>query len=248
MIGATLQKKRREKNISLKKAYEDTRIGIKYLIALEEENYDLFSADVYLKGFLRNYANYLGLNGDELVCIYEEQSSHIPVKAEIVLKKIDLRSLRTEKIYKRRLRFVVTYALGGISILAISFMWLMPKDSPTLPKVSGGNLISVTSDGTGKEQGDLSAVPTRQVGMLYLQAAIKEITWIRVIVDGRRVEERNFFPGETKFWNARKRIELRIGNVWGLDLKLNGKLIDVITPSKGAILDLIVDRDMLNDQ
>ena len=238
LIGISLQKARRERKISLKKAYEDTRIKIKYLIALEEDNYDLFSADIYIKGFLRNYANYLGLDGDELIKIYEEQYPSIQTKPEIGLKKLKLRSLKTERMYHKRFRLII------IGIISIIIIWLITKNvfhyffAPAVEKSSIKSFVSNKELVSDKKQED----------KLYIQVDIKEITWLRVIVDGIMVEERNFYPGESKSWNVREKIKLRIGNVWGLDLRLNNKLIDIISPSKGAVLDLTFNKEMLKSK
>ncbi len=235
MIGVTLQKKRREKKVSLKKASEDTKIRIKYLIALEEENYDIFPADVYLKGFLRNYADYLGLDGRELVQIYEEQYPDIKIKPEISLNRLRLKGLRINRIYRKiRVRNVKLIFIG---IIAIIFIWLIPE------KFFYYSVISEKEKSSGK---DLVS-SERQNDTLRLEAHIKAITWIRVIADGVTVAERNFYPGEIGFWEAKDNFKLRIGNVWGLDLRLNGKLVDIISPSEEAVLDLILDKEDIND-
>lgn len=235
MIGITLQNKRREKKISLKKASEDTKIRIKYLIALEEENYDIFPADVYLKGFLRNYANYLGLSGDELIQIYEEQHPHVKVKPDITLNRLGLKILRTDRIYKKiHIRNVKLIFIG---IIAIILIWLIPE-----------NFFYYSVITEEKESSDKDLVSSeKQDGTLRLEANIKAITWIRVVADGVIVEEKNFYPGEIGFWKARNNFKVRIGNVWGLDLRLNGKLVDIISPSKAAVLDLTLDKGDISD-
>ncbi|HCJ78887.1 MAG TPA: DUF4115 domain-containing protein, partial [Desulfotomaculum sp.] len=72
-IGHVLKRTRVEKNLSLAQAEEETKIRQKYLVALENENFNVIPGRVYVKGFLRNYARYLGLNAEELVWWYEKQ-------------------------------------------------------------------------------------------------------------------------------------------------------------------------------
>src|SRR5262245_19261129 len=66
-IGTTLQDARTRKGLALPDAAEATRIRIKFLAALEAERFDQLPAEVYARGFLRTYAEYLGLDGDLLV-------------------------------------------------------------------------------------------------------------------------------------------------------------------------------------
>lgn len=58
---------RERKGVDLYRAERDTKIRARYLAALERGEYKELPGDVYTKGFLRNYANYLGLDAEEIV-------------------------------------------------------------------------------------------------------------------------------------------------------------------------------------
>lgn len=64
-LGEWLRQRREELGISLEKAETDTRIRIQYLQALESEDFQSLPNQVVLRGFLRNYASYLGLDTQE---------------------------------------------------------------------------------------------------------------------------------------------------------------------------------------
>ena len=66
-VGETLQLARERKGVDLYRAERDTKIRLRYLAALEDSAYDDLPAPVYTKGFLRNYAIYLGLDPDDLL-------------------------------------------------------------------------------------------------------------------------------------------------------------------------------------
>ncbi len=66
-IGETLQLARERKGVDLFRAERDTKIRLRYLSALEDSDYDEQPAPVYTKGFLRNYAIYLGLDPEEVL-------------------------------------------------------------------------------------------------------------------------------------------------------------------------------------
>ncbi len=81
-FGEKLRKTRENLNYSIEQAARDTNISKRYLIALENEDFSLFPGETYLKGFLKNYADYLGLDGEELVNIYKNmkiQEQPIPL-------------------------------------------------------------------------------------------------------------------------------------------------------------------------
>jgi cytoskeleton protein RodZ len=70
-VGQLLQEARQQKGVSLEQVEEVTRIRQKFLKALEEEDYTALPAEAYAKGFLRNYALYLGLDPEEVLALYE---------------------------------------------------------------------------------------------------------------------------------------------------------------------------------
>jgi cytoskeletal protein RodZ len=70
--GAILKRCREYRDLSLEEAEESTKIGANYLIALEEDQVSQFSSLAYLKGFLRIYSTYLGLNPDDMIRLYEK--------------------------------------------------------------------------------------------------------------------------------------------------------------------------------
>lgn len=73
-IGPQLRAAREAREISLDLAEEETKIRKKYLLALENGTPEVIPGDVYVRGFLRSYANWLGLDGPALVDAYKERN------------------------------------------------------------------------------------------------------------------------------------------------------------------------------
>lgn len=66
-IGEKLKDKRKELNLSIKEVENSTSIRSNYIEAIEEGREDQFLSPVYMLGFLRQYANFLGLDGDQMI-------------------------------------------------------------------------------------------------------------------------------------------------------------------------------------
>jgi cytoskeleton protein RodZ len=66
-FGHWLRRQREVREISLREIAERTKISLRYLEAMEEDRFDLLPAPVFAKGFLREYARYVGLSPDEVV-------------------------------------------------------------------------------------------------------------------------------------------------------------------------------------
>jgi cytoskeletal protein RodZ len=70
-IGEKLRNARELKKLTIKDVSKETNISTRYLEALEEEEFDKIPGEPYLLGFLRNYAEFLKLDGDEVVQSYK---------------------------------------------------------------------------------------------------------------------------------------------------------------------------------
>lgn len=70
-IGEVLRNAREAKKLTIKEISKDTNINPVYLTALEEENFDKLPGETYVVGFLKNYAEYLKLDADEIVNGYK---------------------------------------------------------------------------------------------------------------------------------------------------------------------------------
>src|SRR5687768_784110 len=72
-LGEMLQLARENKGVDLYRAERDTKIRLRYLAALEDSDFDELPAPVYTKGFLRNYAIYLGLDPEDVLLRWREE-------------------------------------------------------------------------------------------------------------------------------------------------------------------------------
>jgi cytoskeletal protein RodZ len=72
-LGEKLRNLRSERRISLNDVSRNTKIQLKYLEYLEEGNYKKLPVDVYVKGFLRSYGEFLGVDEKILIRLYEKE-------------------------------------------------------------------------------------------------------------------------------------------------------------------------------
>jgi cytoskeletal protein RodZ len=69
-LGDALRLQREAMGVTMDQAAEDTRIREKFLQAIESGDYQSLPGSVYTKGFLRNYAEYLSLDPEEMLALY----------------------------------------------------------------------------------------------------------------------------------------------------------------------------------
>jgi Helix-turn-helix domain/RodZ C-terminal domain len=113
-IGNSLREARLRKELDFPELELGTKIRAKYLRALEDENFDQLPAATYVKGFLRTYADYLGLDGQ----LYVDEYNVRYASGDEVLERRIRGGTTTRRPRPRRRRLesnIVWFTLVGIA-------------------------------------------------------------------------------------------------------------------------------------
>jgi len=114
-LGEILRAQRERKGILLEGAADDTRIREKFLHALEQGDYNSLPGAVYTKGFLRNYTEYLDLDPEELVALYNEERG---VVAEPPRAFRPMRPIMRRNLILTPAVLVPAFVLAGVALFA----------------------------------------------------------------------------------------------------------------------------------
>jgi len=250
-LGELLRKAREEKGLSLAQVEEATRIRSAYLQALEEEAYERLPAPVYVRGFLRNYAVYLGLDPQQVVASYQAPDAP-PVMAPTSLALDEpLRPLHV------RLRQLWPVGLGLLVVaLVVAGWWALPRYgdrfnlswpftrptavatptptvTPTLAPPTATpvpptptQLPTHTAQSTNTPAPALT--PTAVTSLELRVEVVNERAWLLVEVDGQPLFAGILEPGATDTWVARERIAVRCGNAGAVRITLNGQSLGLL--------------------
>ena len=122
-LGKHLKVERESRNLSLKEVSESTRIKERLLKAIEEDQYELLSSHVYVKGFLDAYARYLELNPNDIVLRYQEYHGNDVKKWSITSSNLS----RWISLPKKRTNvwFYIAFVSVIILLIAISYYFLI---------------------------------------------------------------------------------------------------------------------------
>lgn len=127
-IGKKLQKARQAKGYTLDDLQQITKIQKRYLIAIEDEKFDELPGDFYVRAFVKQYADTVGLDGDDLLKEYEddlpkaktaEYSDHI---AQAVESRASQRKTISNQVNRSR-RYVPTIIITVVIILVLAAIW-----------------------------------------------------------------------------------------------------------------------------
>jgi hypothetical protein len=211
-IGSSLRTAREHQGLELSAVERETRIRTKYLQALEDERFDLLPGTAYVKGFLRTYADFLGLDGMRFVDEYNERFPPVePLEAPP-----PVRVRRPRRLLDARLVAIPVAVAVGLSV------WRLTSGgghqhaafAPTAPHVR----VSTATPPT-------PAPPRRPAAARIALVAARGPCWLLVRLgseSGRVLYENMLLQGRSASFTAR-RLWIRIGAPWNVDASLNGK-------------------------
>ena len=119
-IGNSLREARVRRGVGFAEAELATKIRGKYLRALEEEQFTLLPAQTYVKGFLRTYAEYLGLDGQLYVDEYNSRFVTGADDHEPRIRRSNARPQRRARRLETNVVLVVLAAIAVVTVIVIS--------------------------------------------------------------------------------------------------------------------------------
>ena len=228
-FGRYLQAIRLEKKISLEKISAQTRIGLANLLLIEQEDIEGLPAEVFVKGFLRSFADAIGADGDEAVRRYE---SRLNIVQKIAVSEDFIGQSAPRMWWKLLLSMVVLAGIIGISIFGIAFFHNQPDSGMSHEQKIPAD-ISQPADSQKHQKVDASAKTARAgAEKLILKVTAVEDTWLKIIVDDKDSAEHTLTSGDKLELKATAGFNLLIGNSAGLKITLNDK--PVFLPGKSG--------------
>jgi len=221
--------------MSLETAEENTKIRRKYLDALEQENYHLLPGKVYVKGFLKNYAGFLGLDADELVSQYADSSSapeREDDRAGDKLTKIE----KTPKTSYFKIALGLTAVVAAIYIAVPALTGLYEGAGKPGPgsidnkNISGNKspVENTPTPGQGERNTGQGTESPVQKGVNLTLNITDDTCWMYVEIDGSPAYQGTVLSGQVKEFKGAERVYIRLGNAGVVDVEYNGQKLGVL--------------------
>jgi len=222
-IGSSLREARMRRDLELLDVENATHIRARYLSALEEERFDLLPGTAYARGFLRAYADHLGLDAQRFVDEYDSRFVHEEM----------IQTTRPVLVRKRRSWSDFRLAAIPIGILLALIGWQLTRSGgPTTPALVPPLTSSVaTTTGSVARTTTLvrpvEATPAPSTIARIRFVATRGPSWLDVRLgsqSGRELYVGTLQRAATVRFVGR-RLWIRIGAPWNLDAALNGTTV-----------------------
>lgn len=247
-LGERLREARESQGISISQAAVETRILQRYIVALEDGDFQHLPGDVYARGFIRNYTEYLGIASDELIELYRrERGMSEPIRVVPVTTAPSVRRLMLPSFFGV---FFVVLVLVGSSYLLLSTLNVVgegsatqvaaqPTQAPTPPPLPTPPPRPTQAPGAAATSpaGPAGGVPidpvTRSTPTSASNAPIvAEVStdpnvdpgsWLEIRVDGQNVFRKVLAKGQALRYEAQREFWVRAGNASVVSVVINGQ-------------------------
>jgi hypothetical protein len=207
-IGTALREARESRGISLQKASRETCIHADYLSALEGESFETLRADVYVRGFLRSYSSYLGLDPDKVISVYQRgvrpppAPATAPVVPDVTNRDLGVPRRGVSASWKLAVgvAVVILAVFGAVGLLTASGN--APQSSTALPAAQ--------------------SVPGAQPAHVTIRLSPIHITYARVVADGVRTFSGLLPLGKHQTFTARSLVRIEFNHGGDVDVVVNG--------------------------
>lgn len=224
-IGDSLREARSRRKVGLSEVEKATRIRVQQLEALEQEQFDLLPPDPYRRSFLREYAEFLGLDGDLYTSEYDRRfAAPEPV---VLPPRRSGRSPRPPS--KRRLISIAAVALVVLIGVAV---WLLGGTGSVTPTPT--TLPHARTTPRPHTRHRVTATPAPKRSPLVLTAARGSCwLWVRTGSNtGQTIYQQTLQPGQTLRFSLRGPLWIRIGAPWNLDARIGQRSLTPALPSR----------------
>jgi cytoskeletal protein RodZ len=206
-VGPALEKARRIRGLTLEEAARDTKLRVDQLTALELEDFDALPGDAFVRGALRTYAQYLGLDPDKVTAIYahhadEPQAPPPPGKLGRVEQAIAATRIRDNH---RLLLFAAAFI-----VMVLLIFGLVSRDHSSPPQAT----ISAVAPTPATSTAPASTIEAVLVALRPVDVSAD--------VDGA-TEEHSMAEGETLLFSALDSLTLTFADGGAVQVTVNGR-------------------------
>jgi transcriptional regulator with XRE-family HTH domain len=234
-FGTWLRRQRELREIDLREIAEKTKISLRYLKAMEQDRFEVLPAPVFARGFLREYAKYVGLNADEVVNYYLSTQAGEGIEELAREEVVESSSSRGPVT---RGAFLVILLIVAVAVLAYFLFWRQSQEDarraappPIAPPASQ---IVVPTEAPPPPPEAVLAAP------IVVTLDLTQECWVEARVDGAPELSRLFVAGESIQLEAEERVELTLGNGGGVEVQVNNMPYD-LGVAAGQVANVTID-------
>jgi len=240
-FGEHLKREREMRGVSLEEISTATRISLRFLEALEREQWNLLPGGIFNRGFIRAIAHFLGLNEEDLIAEYALATDAPPEVAVLTTEAKPRRPWGAAVLlvvllgaiagggwfaYERYAPLLKTWHLSFARAAATP--QATPAQPSALPAGAADSAAAATQPPVAQRPADASVAKRPETLELNVQAG--KSAEVKIIADGKTVFSGTLSAEQTEHFQARDSFELFSSEASALLLELNGRIQPPLGP------------------
>jgi cytoskeletal protein RodZ len=234
-IGPSLREARTRRGLSPADVHKAIRIRERYLTALEEERWDMLPGDAYTKGFLRTYAEFLGLHGQLYI---DEFNARIAVKDEEPLVPESLQGSRG-RVSNILFRSVGAVILVGAAIAGLVAWQHNGSQRPHVQEAQAAPPAAHVTLKPATEPAAKPAVTPAPKPTYTVIRATRDHSWLSVRLggpNGRELYRGTLEVGRHLKYGLDRSIWVRMGRPLALDIRIGDTAVSGLPNAPSNVL------------
>jgi len=238
-IGKYLKRVRETCGYSLEDVAGITRINLRYLEAIEKDDFEKIPGETFSHGFIRSFARCIGISDEEISRKIRETLKTEP--QAVNTQNQDDMAERSVVRKPGKARIILPAAAGVILAALLIVLFTSGRESGTIR--NSKELKEVPAESIEVQPqvvAENNQVVQKKVEPVVLKVYARELTWISARIDDKETKEALLQPGDGVMWNGDEKVVITVGNAGGIDLDVNGKRLDPIGRRGEVIRDAVI--------
>lgn len=231
-IGERLRKTREARGINVYLAARATRIRPDFLQSMERDAFDFLTGTTYVKGMLRAYASWLGLDAEEMGDEFERihGSRPGPSLAQILREPAQRPPRSRERVW------VMAAAVAASSLLALSLLGVMNPTSTRVATPPAAPNARSNTERAGANPSVAQAPAVAASGVEVTVTIVGEKCWLGVVADGKTIFEKTLRNGAVQTFHANGDLLITFGRLDAVRITVNGADWGAPPPKTGELV------------
>jgi cytoskeleton protein RodZ len=226
-FGDWLRRQREMREISLRDIADRTKISLRYLEAMEDDRFDLLPAPIFAKGFLREYARYVGLSPDEVVNHYLAVQQQQSPEEDGVKKDQTLvnRPHRVKPVRSWTYGLFLAIAVLVLMALIWALVWYNNHRRGQQPaaETPPSSMTSPAESEVAQPAVAAPVIPDKPSAPLEITLDFTADCWVEVRVDDKPFLSEQRVQGESLPIEAQKSVDIKLGDAAAAEIQVNGQ-------------------------
>lgn len=250
-LGEQLRRAREARSISLREIAEQTRISMRFLEAIEADDYRSLPGGIFNRSFIKSYARHIGFDDREALEAYARAAREYGVAPDEQVATIYQPRVYTDANSTRSPLVTILLSFAVLAVLSLGVYALLrgyqrrqALRTQTTAAAPGATINNQAPPQTAASPAAATSLPAANSFNVELKSRGERV-WIRTRADEGAPTESMLNPNDAKKFAPERRLNIEFykGKAAALELTINGRPAKVVADGPGQLAQMVITKD-----